>query len=79
MVAIAWNKMSDFGLLDTKALPLYFLWMLYHLKVYPTLDVGANFCRCDKDTFAKWCNKMVMATSLLPVVCAYETTYRLID
>ena len=73
MVAIAWNRMLQEGLLDAKAMPQYFLWMLYHLKVYPTVDVGANFCRCNKDTFAKWCNKMVMAVSSLHVVSSIAT------
>jgi hypothetical protein len=44
----------------------HFIWALYFLKVYPTWDVAAGFCKADPKTVKKYVEFMILV--VLPSV-----------
>lgn len=73
VVAGTWNELERQQLKPDKAQPLHLLWFLYWVKVYPSDDVGANFCRCRKrDTFANWTLRIGIAVSNLRLVSHFN-------
>jgi hypothetical protein len=68
VVAIAWNKLQRKGTLPDGARLKHMLWFLYWVNLYCNKEAGASRCRCNRDTFSKWCLCIAVACSNLGMV-----------